>query len=167
MTRPCSLAGTVAFAPVMTFSSGLGQIFFISLFNQNIRSTFALSHGQLGSLNFIGTFCSAVTIIRAGKLLDIIEIKNRHHCVCIGLSAAILTISSAQRCSFAEHAFFRTDIFVQGLLAIKALRLHRVPHRGIGQSNQSVRTGLFPLQNSRTNCYSIAISRRLAILRSC
>jgi len=65
-----SLHATIAFGFLMTLSSGLGQTFFISLFNPELRQTFSLSHGDIGGLYFAGTLLSAATVIWLGKLID-------------------------------------------------------------------------------------------------
>jgi MFS family permease len=115
MTKPYSLAGTVAFSLLMTFSSGLGQTFFISLFNEELRTAFALSHGQIGSLYFIGTLSSALMIIWAGKLLDIVDIRLYTLAVCIGLATACFAMSRASGTISLIVAFFLLRLFGQGL----------------------------------------------------
>lgn len=110
-----SIAGIIAFGMVMTFSSGLGQTFFISLFNQNLRDTFQLSHGQIGSLYFVGTLSSAVIIIWAGKLLDVISVKVYTFFVCAGLAGACLIMSTVSGPVTLAIAFFLLRFFGQGL----------------------------------------------------
>lgn len=115
MNKKHSLAGTVAFALVMTFSSGLGQTFFISLFNQDLRIAFDLSHGQIGGLYFIGTLSSALTLVWAGKLLDTVKLRVYTLAVCGGLGCACLSMSVAAGSVSLAVAFFLLRLFGQGL----------------------------------------------------
>lgn len=55
---------------LLTLLSSFGQTFFISLFADQIRNDFRLSHGEWGAIYSAGTFGSAVVMIWAGGLSD-------------------------------------------------------------------------------------------------
>jgi len=63
-------ARLLAFGVLMTFCSSLGQTFFISLFSGEIRTAFALSDGDFGSLYAVATLGSAAVLLWAGRLID-------------------------------------------------------------------------------------------------
>ncbi|MGX9355688.1 MFS transporter [Roseobacteraceae bacterium S113] len=60
---------------MLTFLSGFGQTYFISLFSGEIRETFGLSHGEWGWLYMVGTFASAVVMVWAGGLTDVLRVR--------------------------------------------------------------------------------------------
>ena len=63
-------ARLLAFGVLMTFCSSMGQTFFISLFSGEIRTAFALSDGDFGSLYAVATLGSAAVLLWAGRLID-------------------------------------------------------------------------------------------------
>lgn len=61
---------------LMYFSSCFGQTFFISLYANEIRSFFQLSHGGWGSIYALGTLASAFMMLVLGGLVDKMNSKN-------------------------------------------------------------------------------------------
>lgn len=110
-----SLTATVAFGFLMTMSSGFGQTFFISLFNPQLREAFALSHGDIGGLYFIGTLLSAIAVIWLGKLIDQTNLRLYTAIVTIGLALACLTMSKVSSSTTLILGFFLLRLFGQGL----------------------------------------------------
>jgi len=110
-----SLAATIAFGFVMTMSSGFGQTFFVSLFNPQLREAFALSHGDIGGLYFLGTLLSAATVIWLGKLIDQIDLRLYTCLVTIGLAVACLSMATVSTTATLVLAFFLLRLFGQGL----------------------------------------------------
>ena len=60
---------------LLAFLSGFGQTYFISLFADEIRSAFGLSHGQWGVIYTLSTSASAIFMIWAGVLTDRYRVK--------------------------------------------------------------------------------------------
>ena len=60
----------LAAGALLTFMSGFGQTFFISIFAGEIRAEFGLSHGEWGAIYALGTTASAIVMIWAGGLAD-------------------------------------------------------------------------------------------------
>ena len=60
----------LAAGALLTFMSGFGQTFFISIFAGEIRAEFGLSHGEWGAIYAMGTTASAVVMVWAGALAD-------------------------------------------------------------------------------------------------
>ena len=61
---------------LLTLVSSFGQTFFISLFAGEIRKTFNLSHGDWGTIYGFGTFASAIVLVWAGGLTDIMRVRK-------------------------------------------------------------------------------------------
>lgn len=60
---------------LLTFLSGFGQTYFISIFAGEIRETFSLSHGQWGGIYTLGTTASALVMVWAGGLTDRFRVR--------------------------------------------------------------------------------------------
>lgn len=99
----------------MTFSSGFGQTFFISLFNADLRATFDLTHGEIGTLYSLATLVSAMTVVWTGKLLDTIDLRAYSLAVTTGLAVACLSMSLATGPLSLAVAFYLLRLFGQGL----------------------------------------------------
>lgn len=99
----------------MTFSSGFGQTFFISLFNADIRTEFGLSHGEIGTLYSLATLLSALTVVWSGKLLDTIDLRKYSLAVTVGLTIACLSMSLATNPLTLAISFYLLRLFGQGL----------------------------------------------------
>lgn len=65
-----SNAPWLAAGALLTFLSGFGQTFFISVFAGEIRNEFGLSNGEWGGIYTLGTTASAIAMIWAGSLTD-------------------------------------------------------------------------------------------------
>ena len=84
---PLSMAALIASSP--------GQTFGVSIFNEPIRESLCLSHGQLAAAYMLGTLMAALPITFTGALMDRFGLR-RTMLVVIGLfGAACLLISQA------------------------------------------------------------------------
>ena len=70
--------------------SSFGQTYFISIFSGEIRNTFNLSHGDWGIIYGFGTFASAIVMIWAGGLTDIMRVRKLGPMVLCALSTSCL-----------------------------------------------------------------------------
>jgi MFS family permease len=61
---------------LMTFSTGFGQTYFISIFAGELRSEFDLSHGQWGGIYTAGTAMSAALMLMVGQMVDKMTIRR-------------------------------------------------------------------------------------------
>ncbi len=100
---------------LLAFISSFGQTFFISVFSEEIRNSFDLSHGEWGGLYSIGTMASALIMIWAGSLADIFRVRNLGPLVFIGLGFACLTLATASHVAMLVIAIFLMRLFGQGL----------------------------------------------------
>ena len=78
---------------MLTFSSCLGQTFFISIFAAQIMGAFDLTDGEWGSAYALGTFASGILMIWAGGLAD--QFRVRKLAVIFLLAIAAVTIAMA------------------------------------------------------------------------
>ena len=70
--------------------SSFGQTYFISIFAGEIRTTFNLSHGDWGAIYGFGTFASAIAMVWAGGLTDIMRVRRLGPIVLAALAASCL-----------------------------------------------------------------------------
>ncbi len=61
---------------LLTFSSSVGQTFFIALFAEPLREKFSLSNGDWGGLYTLATFCSAATLLVIGRVADVVRVRT-------------------------------------------------------------------------------------------
>ena len=70
--------------------SSFGQTYFISIFAGEIRTTFNLTHGDWGAIYGFGTFASAIAMVWAGGLTDIMRVRHLGPLVLVALAASCL-----------------------------------------------------------------------------
>ncbi|MEM7523561.1 MAG: MFS transporter [Pseudomonadota bacterium] len=78
---------------LMTASTGFGQTFFISLYADEWRAAFDLSHGDWGAIYMVATLASAAVLTQAGRLADVVRARTLSlilfgvfALVCVGVS---------------------------------------------------------------------------------
>lgn len=82
---------------LLTFSSSVGQTFFIALFAEPLRTKFLLSHGEWGGLYTTATFCSAATLLIIGRSADVLRVRTLAMITyggLIGLAIAMANVNS-------------------------------------------------------------------------
>ena len=80
----------LAAGALLTLMSSFGQTYFISIFAGEIRTTFNLSHGDWGAIYGFGTFASAIAMVWAGGLTDIMRVRRLGPIVLAALAASCL-----------------------------------------------------------------------------
>ena len=101
---------------LLTFMSGFGQTFFISLFSGEIRGELGLSHGGFGTVYGAATLASAISIIWVGRLADIRNPAIAGVVVSGGLAAAALVMSIAAGPVTLFLAIYGLRLFGQGMM---------------------------------------------------
>ena len=101
---------------LMYFSSCFGQTFFISLYANEIRSFFQLSHGDWGSIYALGTLASAFMMLVLGGLVDKYEFKKLLILVFISLSILCFTMVLNSSLWILIGIIFGLRFFGQGML---------------------------------------------------
>jgi len=101
---------------LLTFFSAFGQTFFIALFAAEIREAFALSHGEFGGLYMLGTLCSAVTLIWAGRFVDQYTVAAVARVVIVLLALACVLMSMVSSVWMLVAVLFLLRLFGQGMM---------------------------------------------------
>lgn len=83
----------LAAGALLTLMSSFGQTYFISIFAGEIRTTFDLSHGDWGAIYGFGTFASAIAMVWAGGLTDIMRVRRLGPIVLAALAASCLCMA--------------------------------------------------------------------------
>lgn len=105
------------FAIILTFFSGFGQTFLLSLYIPHIILEFDISQSLFSSIYAIATLCSGLTIIFAGKLIDRIPLIRFALLVIAGIILANTVAGLSANLIMLFAAFFLLRFFGQGLLS--------------------------------------------------
>ena len=100
---------------LLTFLSGFGQTYFISVFAGEIRAEFGLSHGAWGGIYSLGTAVSAAVMIWAGALTDVFRVRVLGPVVLVGLAAACIVMSATSAIWVLPISIFLLRFFGQGM----------------------------------------------------
>ena len=134
-------APALFFAFILTFSSSVGQTFFISLFSSEIQKELDLTHGSFGMLYTCATFSSAVIFVWLGKSTDKYDLLYLGIVTLLGLVICTFLISIANDIIVLGLAIFGIRLLGQGNLghiAITAMGRWYSSHRGKAVSAASV-----------------------------
>ncbi len=91
-----SNANWLAAGFLMAFTSSYGQTFFISIFAGEIRAEFDLTNGQWGGIYTLGTTASALIMVWAGSLTDILRVRVLAPFTFAALAASCLWMAGAR-----------------------------------------------------------------------
>lgn len=111
----------IGFGLLCTIGANIGQTYFISLFGNDIRNEFALSHGSFGAVYATATLMSAAVIIWAGRKIDKMNLRIYSAIIIIGLAIAAGTMAIAEDIIVLVAALFGLRLFGQGLLRHTAI----------------------------------------------
>ncbi len=117
----CRNARWLAAGLLLTFSSGVGQTYFIALFAGQIRSEFALSHGQFGVLYMLATLASAITLVWLGRIMDVWTPRPVALISILSLATAGVLMSVSGGAFTLALALFGLRLFGQGMLSHVAM----------------------------------------------
>lgn len=106
---------------LLTFFSGFGQTYFISLSNDALMARFGLSHGGIGLTYALATLTSAAILLEFGKIVDRVSTRTSVMIVVAGLSLACLLISAAWAVWVLFFAFLGLRLFGQGMMSHVAM----------------------------------------------
>ena len=101
---------------LLTFSSGFGQTYFISLFSGEIRQTFAISSGEFGAIYSAGTLASAALFAWSGHLIDRVDLRRWTVIVIVLSALACAAMASAQDVWMLVIGIFLLRQLGQGLI---------------------------------------------------
>lgn len=106
---------------LLTFFSGFGQTYFISLSNDALMDRFALSHGGIGLTYALATLTSAAILLEFGKIVDRVSTRTSVMIVVAGLGLACLLVSAAWAVWALFLAFLGLRLFGQGMMSHVAM----------------------------------------------
>ena len=109
------------FGFLLTFSSSIGQTFFISLFAGEIRSELNLSHGMFGTVYSVATLTSAIVFLWFGKFTDQFDLTLLGLIALIALSLFSLMLANTNTLFLLFLSLFGLRFFGQGLLGHVAI----------------------------------------------
>ncbi len=111
----------LGFGLSLTFLSSFGQTFFISLFNDSIRTEFGLSHGSIGATYSLATLASGFTLAWVGGRLDSSDLRIFTAALCLALGTAAFGMAFVAGSGSLLAVFFLLRLTGQGLLSHTAL----------------------------------------------
>lgn len=101
---------------LLSFLSGFGQTYFISVFAAEIRDTNGLSHGQWGALYAACTMTSAILMLGSGALTDRFRVRHLGTAVMAALTLACLFMATGPTGWLLPLAIFALRLFGQGMM---------------------------------------------------
>jgi MFS family permease len=101
---------------LLSFLSGFGQTYFISVFASEIRETNSLTHGQWGTLYAACTMASAFVMLWSGVLTDRFRVRHLGTIVMAALAAACLLMATGPTGWLLPVAIFALRLFGQGMM---------------------------------------------------
>lgn len=106
---------------LLTFFSGFGQTYFISLSNTAFREMFGLSHGTLGLVYALATLASAAILLEFGRIVDRVSTRTAALVVIAGLAGAAAITGLAQSVWMLFAGFLGLRLFGQGMMSQVAM----------------------------------------------
>ena len=106
----------VAFGLLLSYFSGFGQTFLLSLYVPDIEAFLQINNTEFGSIYAIATVGSALTLPWIGGYFDKMKIHRYSLMVIMGLAVALLTLSFAQHLVVVVLAFYGLRLFGQALM---------------------------------------------------
>ncbi|OUS05001.1 MFS transporter [Rhodobacterales bacterium 52_120_T64] len=123
----------LAAGALLAFMSSFGQTFFISVFSDQIRTEFGLTHAMWGGIYSLGTTASALVMIWAGTLTDIFRTRSIGVVVFLLLGLACLAMASVPTVLALPFIIFALRLLGQGMsshLSVVAMSRWFVAGRG-------------------------------------
>ncbi|MGE0766820.1 MAG: MFS transporter [Hyphomicrobiaceae bacterium] len=111
----------LAYGWLMTFCSGFGQTYFMSIFGGMIRADFGLDHAVYGLCYAIATLSSAAVLLWAGRLIDRVSLRMFSLASVGGLVCATVAMGHTVGIASLVLAFFLLRFFGQGLMIHSAM----------------------------------------------
>lgn len=109
------------FGIFLTFFSGFGQTFVLSLYIPSIISEFGIGTSHYSGIYSAATLCSGITIVFAGKIIDRVPLKKFTLWVITGIFIANLIAGFTMNLIMLFFAIFLLRFFGQGLLSHTAI----------------------------------------------
>ncbi len=105
----------LGFGLLLTFSSSIGQTYFIALFAGALRADLDLSHGAFGGLYTLATLGSALTLVWLGKTADRVDPTTLAALTLAALGGFALVLAGAETALWLGLGLFGLRLFGQGM----------------------------------------------------
>jgi MFS family permease len=139
------------FGALIMFWTSPGQTYLISLFGDQFRQDFSLSHGDFGSLYTLATLTSAVILWPAGRLIDKLRMAKFVWWVCIAMVLGTISMSFVNSPITLFFGILGVRFLGQGMMshiAVTAMARRYVSERGraiaIAGFGFPIGEGIFP-----------------------
>ncbi len=106
---------------LLTFFSGFGQTYFISLSNDALMARFSLGHGGIGLVYAAATLTSAAILLELGKIVDRVSTRSSVMIIVAGLCISCLLVSLAGEIWVLFFALVGLRLFGQGMMSHVAM----------------------------------------------
>ena len=107
----------LVFGFLMSFFSGFGQTFLLSLYVPSIEQLLNISNTEFGSIYAVATICSALSLPWLGGYFDKLEIRRYSIMVIAGLFVSLLLLSYSYHVIMVIISFYGLRLFGQGLMS--------------------------------------------------
>jgi MFS family permease len=107
----------LGFGGLMSFFSGFGQTFLLSLYVPSIEQLLNISNTEFGSIYAVATIGSALTLPWLGGYFDKLETRRYSMMVLAGLFVSLLLLSYSYHVIMVLVAFYGLRLFGQGLMS--------------------------------------------------
>ncbi len=105
----------LGFGLLLTFSSSIGQTYFIALFAGALRADLGLSHGAFGGLYTLATLASALILVWLGKTADRVDPAVLAALTLAALAGSALLLAGAESVLWLGVGLFGLRLFGQGM----------------------------------------------------
>jgi len=110
-------ASLLSFGLLLTFFSGFGQTFLLSLYVPSIESFLSISNTEFGTIYAVATIGSAFTLPWIGGYFDKVETRRYTLIIIAGLFVSLLMLSFSYHVVMVIIAFYGLRLFGQGLMS--------------------------------------------------
>ena len=106
---------------LLTFFSAYGQTFFVSIWGEEIRGYFSLSHGEFGTIYMVATLLSALCLPFVGRLVDLYPVSRCVVITLLFLSLGCFLMTYIRDALLLLVALFLLRLFGQGMMGHVAM----------------------------------------------
>ncbi len=111
----------ILFGFVLTFFSGFGQTFLVSVYVPEILKEFGLSNASFGSVYAAATLASALCLPWLGRYIDLLDLKKFSWLVVGGMVVSLLIFSQAYHIALLGLGLWGIRLSGQGLMSHTAI----------------------------------------------
>lgn len=111
----------IGFGFILTFFSGFGQTFLVSVYVPEILQAFEISNARFGSVYAVATLSSALCLPWLGRYIDVMDLRRFALLVVGGMSVSLLIFSQASHWVALTLGLWGIRLSGQGLMSHTAI----------------------------------------------